>query len=529
MSELVSVRGLSIDYRAAGRPQRAVHGVDLDIREGATYGLVGESGSGKSTIALALTRYLPRGARVQAERLHVAGRDILDLDAAALRRYRRHDVGVVYQEPTRALNPTASVGSQVAEAHRLRGLGRDKARAATLESLEHVGLPAPRLIAARYPHELSGGQQQRIMIAMALAAHPRLLILDEPTTGLDSHVQADVLALISKLQAELGFASLLISHDLPLVAAHCERVGVLEGGRLVESTTSARLVDAPAHDYTRRLVAAIPAFDGPAREATDVAPPPLLVATGLRKSYGSHIAVQGIDLRIGRGETLGVVGESGSGKTTLGRLIAGLTSFDGIVELDAPTQPPPVQMVFQSPDASLNPRRTVRQTLGRAIRLLQGDGTPEDLVAATGLPSDALDKLPHQLSGGQKQRVAIARAFAGRAPLIVCDEPTSALDVSVQATIIDLLIDLQERTRASYLFISHDLAVVRRISHRVAVMQHGRLVETAPASTIFGDATHPYTRSLVRAAQHGSEAVGLRHPHAPLGERSRATFRSLSA
>jgi len=503
MTGLVSVRGLTIDHRVDGGLRTAVQGVDLDIAEGEAHGLVGESGSGKSTIALALTRYLPKGARVHADQLRVAGRDVLALDAPSLRRYRRDDVGVVYQEPSRALNPTASIGAQVAEAHRLRGLPRPEAREATFRSLAEVGLPDPGRLAVRYPHELSGGQQQRVMIAMALAARPRLLILDEPTTGLDSQVQAEVLALIGRLQERLGFASLLISHDLPLVAAHSDRVGVLEHGRLLETTSSGRLVADPAHEYTRRLVSAIPAFDGAVREPVDAATPPLLVATGLRKHYAGHVALDGVDLHIGRGETLGIVGESGSGKTTLGRVVAGLTAFDGDVVLDAPTAPPPVQIVFQSPDASLNPRRTVRQTLRRAIELLHGDGTPEELVAQTGLPVDALDKLPHQLSGGQKQRVAIARAFAGRSPLIVCDEPTSALDVTVQATVIELLIELQRRTGVSYLFISHDLAVVRRISHRVAVMQHGRLVETAPASEIFGGARHPYTRSLIAAARLG--------------------------
>ncbi|GAA5211936.1 ATP-binding cassette domain-containing protein [Microbacterium kyungheense] len=503
MSGLVSVRGLTVEHRVAGGRRTAVDGVDLDIAEGEAHGLVGESGSGKSTIALALTRYLPKGARVRADQLRVAGRDVLSLDAAGLRQYRRDDIGVVFQEPSRALNPTASIGSQVAEAHRLRGLSATATRDATVASLAEVGLPDPERLTARYPHELSGGQQQRVMIAMALAARPRLLILDEPTTGLDSQVQAEVLALITRLQHQLGFASLLISHDLPLVAAHSDRVGVLERGRLLETTTSSGLVAAPAHDYTRRLVAAIPALDGPVREAVDAASPPLLVASGLRKHYGGHAALDGVDLRIGRGETLGIVGESGSGKTTLGRVVAGVTAFDGELALDAPTTPPPVQIVFQSPDASLNPRRTVRQTLRRAIELLHGDESPERLAAQTGLPAEVLDKLPHQLSGGQKQRVAIARAFAGRSPLIVCDEPTSALDVTVQATVIDLLIDLQERTGVSYLFISHDLAVVRRVSHRVAVMQRGRLVETASAAEIFGGARHPYTQSLIAAARLG--------------------------
>ncbi|MBW9119916.1 ABC transporter ATP-binding protein [Microbacterium trichothecenolyticum] len=506
MTEVVTARGLTIDYRVEGRLRRAVEGVDFEIHEGESYGLVGESGSGKSTIALALTRYLPAGARVDAQRLDVAGKDLRLLAGSDLRRFRRNDIGVVYQEPSRALNPTSTVGAQVAEAYALRGPDdRAAVRAATLRSFEEVGLPDPAALAARYPHELSGGQQQRVMIAMALAARPRLLILDEPTTGLDSQVQAGVLALVRGLQSELGFASLFISHDLPLVASHCDRVGVLERGRLVETAQSDDLLAQPAHAYTRSLIRAIPHLDGSARTPL-VGAPPLLRATGLTKSYGAHLALDGVDLHIGRGETLGVVGESGSGKTTLGRVVAGLTSFHGDVTIDAPTAPPPVQIVFQSPDASLNPRRTVRQTLRRAIQLLGGDTTLEELLASTGLSTDTLDKLPKELSGGQKQRVAIARAFAGQASLIICDEPTSALDVSVQSTVLDLLTDLQERTGVSYLFISHDLAVVRRISHRIAVMRHGRVLETAPADDIFGLAQHPYTRALVAAARHDRPA-----------------------
>jgi len=511
---LVSVRGLTVDYEVEGRLHRAVDGVDFDIEPGGSLGLVGESGSGKSTIAFALARYLPAGAQVRAERLTVAGHDVLSLDARALREYRRGSIGFVYQEPARALNPTRSVGSQVAETYRLQGLRAAAARAATLVAFTDVGLPDPENLVHRFPHELSGGQQQRVVIAMALAADPRLLILDEPTTGLDSRVEADVIALVDRLRRQRGFATLLISHNLPLVASHTERIGVLEHGILVEHGEAASIVETPLHPYSRLLVDAVPSLDARSRPVEPEHAQPLLSVRGVSKRYGAHLALDGVDLDIGRGEVLGLVGESGSGKTTLGRVIAGLAGAEGSVTLDGSDAATavPVQFVFQSPDASLNPRRTVRQTLTRSIELLRGDTDAEELALSTGLAADVLDKLPDELSGGQKQRVAIARAFAGRSPLVVCDEPTSALDVSVQARVLDLLVELQERTGVSYLFITHDLAVVRRIAHRVAVLNGGRIVETGAVDDVLGDPQHPYSASLVQAARslRGETTRGLR-------------------
>ncbi len=499
---LVSVRGLTVDYEVDGRRHRAVDGADFDIAPGGSLGLVGESGSGKSTIAFALARYLPSGARIHADRLTVAGEDVLELSERALRRYRRSRIGFVYQEPARALNPTRSVGSQVGETYRLQGLRAAAARAATLEAFADVGLPDPAHLVHRFPHELSGGQQQRVVIAMALAANPSLLILDEPTTGLDSRVEADVVALIGRLQQDRGFATLLISHNLPLVATHVERIGVLENGLLVEQGTAGEVVTTPQHAYSRLLVDAVPSLDADSRPAAPAHAEPLLTVRGLTKRYGTALALDRVDLDIGRGEVLGLVGESGSGKTTLGRIVAGLTRGEGEVTLaDGDAGDVPIQFVFQSPDASLNPRRTVRQTLARSIQLLRGDTDPEELALSTGLLPAVLDKLPDELSGGQKQRVAIARAFAGRSPLVICDEPTSALDVSVQARVLDLLVELQERTGVSYLFITHDLAVVRRIAHRVAVLHHGKIVETGTVDAVLGDARHPYTASLVDAAR----------------------------
>ncbi len=500
---LVSVRGLTVDYEVDGRLQRAVDGVDFDVAPHGALGLVGESGSGKSTIAFALARFLPAGAVISADRLTVDGVDVLSLGTRALREYRRTRIGFVYQEPARALNPTRTVGSQVAETYRLQGLRAEAARRATFAAFDDVGLPDPTQLVHRYPHELSGGQQQRVVIAMALAADPRLLILDEPTTGLDSRVEADVIALVGRLRRERGFATLLISHDLPLVASHAERIGVLEHGELVEYGEAGDVVETPQHAYSRLLVAAVPPLDAPSRSAAPSHAEPLLSVRGVTKRYGSALALDDVSLDIGRGEVLGLVGESGSGKTTLGRVIAGLARADGAVTLNATDAASrvPVQFVFQSPDASLNPRRTVRQTLARSIQLLHGDTDPEELAVSTGLTPEVLDKLPDELSGGQKQRVAIARAFAGRSPLVICDEPTSALDVSVQAKVLDLLVELQERTGVSYLFITHDLAVVRRIAHRVAVLRHGRIVETGAVDQVLGDPRHPYTASLVDAAR----------------------------
>jgi peptide/nickel transport system ATP-binding protein len=503
---LVTVRDLVVCYRGAP----ALRGLSFTVGPGESYGLVGESGSGKSTAAMALTRYLPRGATLSAAELTVAGISVRDLDPAKLREYRSSALAVVYQEPGLALNPIMRAGEQIAEVYRLRGDGRTRARERTADALRRVRLdPA---LAARYPHELSGGQQQRVVIAMALACEPKLLILDEPTTGLDAQVEAEIMALIDTLRDELGFANILISHNLPLVAAHCQRIGVLRGGELVEEGATADVLLAPQHPYTQALIAALPRIDTPRGSANGDTADPLVTLDRVSKSYHRKPVLRDISFSIGRGEVLGLVGGSGSGKTTLGLAIAGLASHEGEIRFDVDDRKrgrrtlrgkqslPRTQTVFQNPDASLNPRRTVRQVLTRSIELLDGTKTAEELVADTGLDTSLLDKLPAQLSGGQKQRVAIARAFAGHVPLVICDEPTSALDVSTQARILGLLTDMQRRTGVSYLFISHDLAVVRQISDRVGVLRDGELVELKPADEIFTRPEHPYTKSLVDSA-----------------------------
>ncbi|MCI0159402.1 ABC transporter ATP-binding protein [Leifsonia shinshuensis] len=496
---IVDVKTLNVEYRIGAMARRVVSDVDLTIHAGESYGLVGESGSGKSTIALALTRYLPANATISADRLIVDGHDVPALDSAALRRYRAGSVGVVYQEPGLALNPTSSIGAQLAEVYRIAGASRSDAWAAAVDAAASVDLPEPEAILRRYPHELSGGQQQRAIIAMALATDPRLLILDEPTTGLDSKVEAGILDLIERLRRERRFATLLISHNLPLVATHCDRVAVLRQGTVVERAEARRLLTRPTHPYSRELVAALPSLDGrPGRERPESRT--LLDLRSVTKDFGRKRALDGVSLTVAAGETLGVVGESGSGKSTLGRIAAGLTSHGGIRELNGPAGRIPVQVVFQNPDASLNPRRTVRQVLTRSIRLLGGDWEPRALAGAVGLTGDVLDKFPRALSGGQKQRVAIARAFAGPVPLVVCDEVTSALDVSVQAQILDLLADLRDRTGVAYLFISHDLAVVRSLADRIIVLKHGRIVEEGRPDELFTSPREEYTRELVGAA-----------------------------
>ena len=588
----LELQDVEIVYRVRGRDREVVRGISLKIERQGSYGLVGESGCGKSTLALSIVRYLPRNGRVSQGSISVSGRDVLKLKGEVLRKYRRDEVSMVYQNPGSALNPALRVGRQVAEVFALRGASRNEARERSLSALREVNIADPSSVLRRYPHQLSGGMQQRVVVAMALATNPSLLILDEPTTGLDATVEAEVLELIGELQERHSTAVLFISHNLGVIRKTCENVGVLYAGELVEEGPTEAILQDPRHPYTvgllrclprgglrkdRGRLDTIPGFLPPigadlpacvyvhrcalAQEvcrtekpvdhriaathtsrchfheiaqtlprATDATPStiaidrnetPLLRVEELAKTFhqdGHDIkALAGVSAVLWPGETLGLVGESGSGKTTFARTLLGIVEpTAGTVEIDGHEMPPTLgardasdvaalQIVFQNPDSALNRRHTVRRMLKRTLSKLAnvGGGDAEkragELVESVRLPERALSSRPTGLSGGQKQRVAIARAFAGDPRLVVCDEPTSALDVSVQAAILNLLVDLQTSNKTSYVFISHDLGVVRYLSDRIAVLYLGRLMELGPAETVFEPPHHPYTEALLSA------------------------------
>jgi peptide/nickel transport system ATP-binding protein len=586
------VADLDVSYRVRGKDRQVLRGVTLEVARGESYGLVGESGCGKSTAALAIVRYLPRNGAVSAGSISVAGRDVLDLRGQKLREYRARTVSMVYQNPGAALNPSIRVGSQVAEAFTVLGVPGGDATDRARDALDRVQIADPGSVMRRYPHQLSGGMQQRALIAMALAKNPELLILDEPTTGLDATVEAEVLDLVSQLQAELHTSVLFISHNLGVISKMCSRVGVLYAGRLVEEGPVGTILRDPRHPYTVGLLRCIPrggvrkdhgrldtipgflpslgaeitgcvfadrcaladdrcraeeprldkitpvhasrcwhhdrAATLPRAEIADLELPavdragaPLVELAQLSKVFkqrGHEVhALTEVSAAIWPGETLGLVGESGSGKTTLARTLLGIvppTAGTALLEGgELPTRYQKrsreelraLQIVFQNPDSALNRRHSVRRILLRSLKKLAGVGGSvaetrmHDLVERVRLTERTLTQKPVQLSGGLKQRVAIARAFAGDPKLVVCDEPTSALDVSVQAAILNLLVELQAEKRVAYLFISHDLGVVRYISDRIAVLYLGRLQELGPADVVFEGPHHPYTEALLSA------------------------------
>jgi peptide/nickel transport system ATP-binding protein len=616
-SAVLDVRNLTVAYSRAGKRTYAVRDVSLSIRRGEAYGLVGESGCGKSTLAFAVMRHLPAGGSVVSGSVLFESQDMLSLSPRALQELRGNKIAMVYQDPGTALNPVMRAGAQIAEVYRAHaGLSRSEAQAAALAMLGRVRLPG-EAVADRYPHQLSGGMQQRVVIAMALATNPALLVLDEPTTGLDATVEAGILDLIADLRRQYGTTILLISHNLAVLAQVCDRVGVLYAGDLVEEGSVAEVFAAPRHPYTSALLACLPGptshkVSSPVRPIPGAMPhisgaaascafaprcplvqtactqrhPPLGdtdhdwrvrclywqqtatlarpdgVPTGkdmgtdmsdgssqpvivhaehMTRRFGKGIhavtAVRDIGFDVHRAQIFGIVGESGSGKSTMARCVAGLLGLtDGRITLDGKDisgqieqrdrgSIKRIQMVFQSPEATLNPRQTVRKILEKTVKAL----TPrrhaelaarvEELAEMVALSPELLDRYPDSLSGGQRQRVAIARAFAADPDVVLCDEPVSALDVSVQAAILRLLTDLQQTKKVSYVFISHDLAIVRYLADWVGVMYLGSLVESGPVASVLAPPSHPYTELLFAAmpSMHDARALASRQASVAAG------------
>ncbi|MCD2178173.1 ABC transporter ATP-binding protein [Rhizobium sp. C1] len=527
---LLDVRNAGVHFWTEHGEVQAVRDISLQLYRGETIAVVGESGSGKSVTARLIMGLLSKRARVSPNaRVLFDGKDILKYSGEKRRQLRGSRISMIFQEPMSSLNPLYTVGNQIAEAIRAhRRVGRAEARRRAIALLDEVRIPNPELRIDQYPHQLSGGQRQRVMIAMALANNPDVLIADEPTTALDVTVQAQILNLIRDLQKKHGMAVVLITHDLTVVRKFSDYVYVMQKGALQEHNTTAALFEAPKHPYTRHLLGsepkgrARPLGDGEAilLEGRDVRVAFALRGGGFfRPSYHELVAVDSLSLSLRRHETLGLVGESGSGKTTFGQALARLIDqdggeilFDGVPIQDKSREEmrplrSRMQIVFQDPFSSLNPRMTIGQIIGEGL-VVNGIGVSsaerQDRVRAAlrdaGLPDNITGRFPHEFSGGQRQRIAIARAIALEPEFLLLDEPTSALDLSVQAQIIDLLRKLQDERGLSYLFISHDLKVVRALCHRVIVMQHGKIVEQGPVEEILSRPQSDYTQKLVKAA-----------------------------
>ncbi|ELV8645769.1 ABC transporter ATP-binding protein [Vibrio fluvialis] len=527
-SPLLQVRNLSVSFQTNDGVVNAVNNVNFELNVGETLAIVGESGSGKSVSTNALMQLLPNNARIDAQSSIVfEGEELLEKSEVQMRRVRGDRIGMIFQEPMTSLNPYLRVGIQVAEAmmcHRKVSMAQAKQR--VLELFELVHLPNPQQAYSKYPHEFSGGQLQRIMIAMALINEPDILIADEPTTALDVTVQAEVLKLIKEIQSKMGMAILFITHDLGVVRYVADRVLVMCKGDVVEEGDTQELFTNAKHDYTRMLINAIPKGS---KDPVDANAPALLKASDIRVKFliKPHFiasrnqyfeAVKGISLELKQGETLGIVGESGSGKSTLGRALIGLLPSTGEIEFKGMdyrklsevqrlTLKTDIQMVFQDPYGSLSPRMTVGEIItegllvhqphiSKAERLQRARKALEEVR----LDASAINRYPHEFSGGQRQRIAIARALILEPSFILLDEPTSALDRSVQLTVIDLLKDIQQRRNIGFLFISHDLSVVKALSDRVMVMQKGEVMEQGSAEEIFHRPQHDYTKKLIAAS-----------------------------
>ncbi|MFP3094765.1 glutathione ABC transporter ATP-binding protein GsiA [Kluyvera sichuanensis] len=553
-AQVLSVENLNVTFRQDGQPVRAVHQLSFHLNRGETLAIVGESGSGKSVTALALMRLLEQsGSQVNMDSLLLRrrNREVIDLQEqtpAQMRSVRGADIAMIFQEPMTSLNPVFTIGEQIAESIRLhQGLGREEALAEAKKMLDKVRIPEAQAMLSRYPHQLSGGMRQRVMIAMALSCRPAVLIADEPTTALDVTIQAQILQLIDVLQKEMAMGVIFITHDMGVVAEIADRVLVMHQGEVVESGRVDEIFTAPQHPYTRRLLAAVPRLGAmrgsdypksfpdfnapesePQQQDTVVEGKPILKVRNLvarfplrggilnRVTREVH-AVENVSFDLWPGETLALVGESGCGKSTTGRALlrlvesqSGTITFNGerIDTLSAHQLQPlrrDIQFIFQDPYASLDPRHTVGFSIMEPLRIhgaLQGEALQqrvEWLLQRVGLQPEHAWRYPHEFSGGQRQRICIARALALNPKVVIADESVSALDVSIRAQIINLLLSLQREMGIAFLFISHDMAVVERISHRVAVMYRGRIVEIGPRRAVFENPQHPYTRKLLAA------------------------------
>jgi len=533
---MLSITDLAVTFRTRKGPVEAVRGISFDVARGETLGIVGESGSGKSVTSYALMRILDAGGRISAGEVTYSGIDLRRAKEREMQDIRGREVSMIFQNPRAALNPIRKVGHQIEDVLvRHARATRQDARAKAIAALEAVKIRDAEARYDAYPFELSGGMCQRVVIAIALACDPRLLIADEPTTGLDITTQKAVMDLVRELIRARDMSSILITHDLGLAAQYCDRIVVMKDGHIVEEGLPAQIFGAPRHDYTRRLVDATPRLGASIRsllpaEARTPEPPhqvldrPLLQVQELVKTYpgkaGPVQAVKGISFDVRAGQSVGLVGESGCGKSTTSEMIvrlldptSGRILFDGtdLAEMPAagfarnPARGA-IQMVFQDATDSLNPRHTAAQSIAEPLRRITGlrgarlRARIEELAGLVGLPLPLLDRFPHQLSGGQKARVGIARAIGPEPRLLILDEPTAALDVSIQAVVLNLLVDLRARLGMSYLFVSHDLNVVRLLCDEVLVMRAGEIIEHGPAASVMADPRHDYTRSLVTAA-----------------------------
>ncbi|KZL28718.1 ABC transporter ATP-binding protein [Pseudovibrio sp. Ad37] len=525
---LLSVEDLSIAFQQGEKENLAVDQISFDIKEGETVALVGESGSGKSVSALSVLKLLPYPAASHPTgKIVYQGEDLIAATESEMRRVRGNKISMIFQEPMSSLNPLHTIEQQIAEILKIhRGLGETNARKRVLELLDQVGIPNPEERLKSYPHQLSGGQRQRVMIAMALANEPDLLIADEPTTALDVTVQAQILQLLKDLQKSTGMAMLFITHDLGIVRRIADRVCVMTQGKIVEHGDTEDIFESPQHEYTQHLLAAEPKGHPPAGDTSQ----PIVVEAKdlkvwfpvkrgfLRKTVSYIKAVDGIDVTVRAGQTLGIVGESGSGKTTLGLAILRMISSNGQISFSGSDiqehswkQMRPLrrdmQIVFQDPFGSLSPRMSVSEIVGEGLKIHMPNLTAKEREAKVagaleevGLDAATRFRYPHEFSGGQRQRVSIARAMVLEPKFVMLDEPTSALDMSVQAQVVDLLRDLQKAHSLAYLFISHDLKVVRALANDVVVMQHGKVMEVGTSDEVFDNPQTEYTKALMAAA-----------------------------